>query len=176
MEPVYLRALEVGDLDRTYQWRNDRALPRTLENGTRYVSRGAEEAWLREKQISSPVEVNLAVCLKDSLEHIGNIHLTNIDWVDRRGEVQFLEGESIVREPRYQPVALRLLTDYAMKTLGLHRLYAYVIGDNAQSIKMFEACGWRVEVWMREHAFRDGHFRDVAIVGLCASDLASETG
>jgi RimJ/RimL family protein N-acetyltransferase len=176
MEPVYLRALDVNDLDCSYQWRNDRKSRGTMRNPFRYISHGAEEAWLSEKQIASPVEVNLAICLKANSQHIGNIHLTSIDWVARRGEVQLLAGASIERVFEYQLAAIRLLTEYALKTLGLNRLYAYIVVDDTESIRMFEACGWTVEVRMREHAFRDGRFKDVAIVGLCAGDLARETG
>ena len=66
MESVYLRALELDDLDRTYKWHNDRELYRAMGE-FHYVSRATEEEWLRKKQVFSTNEVNLADLLDRQL-------------------------------------------------------------------------------------------------------------
>ena len=71
MEPVYLRALELGDLDRTYKWHNDPELYKKLVGSFHYFSRATEEEWLQKKQVYSPQEVDLAICLTDNSRHIG---------------------------------------------------------------------------------------------------------
>ena len=49
MEPVYLRALEIEDLERTYKWHNDASLYKTLGSPFRFISKSAEKAWLIQK-------------------------------------------------------------------------------------------------------------------------------
>ena len=63
MKPVYLRALELDDLDRTYKWHNDSELYKTIGVFQVYVHRTTDEEWLRKKLAFSNEEVNLAICL-----------------------------------------------------------------------------------------------------------------
>jgi RimJ/RimL family protein N-acetyltransferase len=175
MELIYFRALEPGDLERTYQWHNDPNLYKTLGGVFHYVSRTTEEEWLRQMAAFSNREINLAVCLTENSQHIGNIYLRNIDWVARHGEVHLFIGEAGERLKGYGQAATRLLARYAFRDLGLLRLYCFIIGDNQPSIKMFEKCGWMVEGKLRNHTFKDGHFKDVLAMGICASDIPSES-
>jgi RimJ/RimL family protein N-acetyltransferase len=174
MGPVYLRALELDDLDRTYKWHNDPELYKTLGGPFRYVSRATDEEWLRKKQLFSTEEVNLAICLTSNLQHIGNIYLRNIDWVARHGELQIWIGEPDQRSKGYGQAAVRLLIKHAFQDLGLLRLYLFVLEDNQPAIKVHEKCGFVVEGRLRKHFFKDGKFRDYLVMGLCADDSASK--
>ena len=171
LEPVFLRALELDDLDRTYKWHNDPELYKMLVGPFHYVSRATEEEWLRNKQTYSSQEVNLAICLTENSQHIGNIYLRNINWIAHHGEVHLFIGETGERSKGYGQTAIRLLSEYAQHDLGLFRLYAFILGDNKPSIKMFEKCGWKVEANLRKHAFKGGKFKNVVVMGICFSDL-----
>jgi diamine N-acetyltransferase len=170
MEPVYLRALEIGDLERTYKWHNDQQMYRVMGGVFHYVSRTSEEVWLREKQAYSPKEMSLAICLTEDSQHIGNIYLRNIDWISRHAEIQIWIGEPDQRSKGYGQAALRLLTKYALQDLALFRLYAFILEDNIPSLRMFEKYGWIVEAKLRKHAFIDGEFKNFIVMGLCADD------
>jgi len=174
MDPVYLRALELSDLDRTYKWHNDADLYETLGSPYRFVSHASEEEWLRKKQAYSPQEVSLAVCLTENSQHIGNIYLRNIDWVARNAELAIFFGETDQRLKGYGTIAARLLIKHAFQDLGLVRLYAFVIEDNGPTIRVSEKAGWTIEGKLRKHAFKDGKFKDVVVLGFCAGDLPSE--
>lgn len=50
MEPVYLRALEIEDLERTYKWHNDASLYKISGSPFRFISKSAEKAWLTRKK------------------------------------------------------------------------------------------------------------------------------
>lgn len=174
MEPVYLRALELDDLDRTYRWHNDQELYETI--GTfHYVSRATDEEWLRRKQSWSTEEVNLAICLTRSSDHIGNIYLRNIDWVARHGELRIWIGEPGQRSKGYGQAAVRLLIRHAFLDLGLLRLYLYVLEDNQRAIRAYEKCGFTMEGRLRQHFFRDGRFKDYLVMGLLVSDCTPES-
>ena len=57
-----------------------------------YASRASDEEWLRKKQMFSDEEVNLAICLTENSQHIGNIYLRNIDWIARHAELRIFIG------------------------------------------------------------------------------------
>lgn len=170
MELIYLRALELDDLERTHRWHNDPALYESLTEPFRYVSRTAEEEWLRKKIAYSTQEMNLAICLTDDSQHIGNIYLRNIDWVSRCGELSIFIGESGQRSKGYGQAAVRLLIKHAFQDLSLLRLYLFVLAGNKPAIKMYEKCGFVVEGKLRRHLLKDGELKDTLIMGLCADD------
>jgi RimJ/RimL family protein N-acetyltransferase len=170
MDDVYLRALEVADLERTWKWHNDPRLYDTLVSPFRYVSQAAEEVWIRTKVAYSRTEVQLAICLKEGDRHIGNIHLTDIDWVARHGSLGLFIGETEDRSKGYGQQAVRLMLRHAFADLGLYRVYLTVLDDNPQAIRVYEKCGFVVEGRLRQHAYKRGQFRDLILMGICVSD------
>jgi RimJ/RimL family protein N-acetyltransferase len=170
---VYLRALELDDLDRIYKWHNDPLLYETLVGAFRPVSRAAAEEWLRKKMTYSTQEESLAICLKSDSRHIGNIYLRNIDWGARHAETGILIGDSSQRGKGCGTTARRLQIAHAFQDLGLQRLYATVLADNKAVIRMNEKCGFVVEGRLRRHIFKNGEFRDALILAICADDYFS---
>jgi|WetSurMetagenome_2_1015567.scaffolds.fasta_scaffold24033_3 diamine N-acetyltransferase len=170
MEPVYLRSLEIGDLDRTYRWHNNHELYKTM-GVFHYVSRATEEDWLQKKQAFSNDEVNLAICLTNNSQHIGNIYLRNIDWIARNAELRIFIGEPDQRSQGYGQAAVRMLVKHAFEDLGLVRLYLTVIDGNEAGRRAYEKCGFVAEGKFRKHFFNEGRLKDCWVMGLCADDL-----
>ncbi len=171
---IYLRSLELGDLDRTHKWHNDPALYETLMGTFRYVSKFAEEEWLRKKIVYSTKEVNLAICLTSDSQHIGNFYLLNIDWIARTADMGALIGEPGELAKGYGTEALRLVMKHAFKDLGLLKLYAPTFSDNNAAIKHLEKCGAVTEGRLCKHCFKNGRFKDVLIMAIYAEDSASK--
>ncbi|HKZ43858.1 MAG TPA: GNAT family protein [Anaerolineales bacterium] len=170
MVEMYLRALELSDLDRTHKWHNDPELYKTLGGVFRYTSLQTEEQWLKEAVAGRPDAVNLAVCLANNDEHVGNIYLRDIDWINRHGEVHQFIGISGQRMKGIGAQAVGILQDYAFKQLGLERLFVHIIHDNIAAIKSLEKNGWQIEGKLRKHIFKNGEFKDVIVMGFCRDD------
>lgn len=168
---VLLRSLEIEDAERIYKWHNDANLYDSLLSPFRCVSLAVVEEWLRKKQSYSNQEINWAIYLTTNSQHIGNIYLRNIDWISRHGELNIFIGDVEQRAKGYGKAAVRLLIEYALKDLGLQRLYLFVLKDNMSAIKMYEKCGFIKEGELRGHIFKDSQFKDVLIMGLCAGDV-----
>ena len=166
-QTVYLRALDLSDLDRTQRWHNDRSLYETLAGPFRYASRAVEEEWLRRAQAPSAQQVNLAICLSATSEHIGNIYLREIDWIARHAELHIFIGDPRQRGNGYGRAAVRQLIDYAFGDLGLHRVYLFVLADNHAAQRAYVACGMVHEGVLRDHAYKAGAYRDVLVMGIC---------
>jgi diamine N-acetyltransferase len=164
---VYLRSLELSDLERAYKWHNDAALYEFVMGTFRYTSRASEEDWLRKMQSYSTQEVNLAICLTSNSEHIGNIYIRHIDWVARHGRLTgVIIGDPDQRSKGYGQAALHLLIKHAFRDLGLLRLWGFVLEEHMQSIRMLENCGFVVEGKLHKHAFKGGELKDVLVMGI----------
>ncbi|HUU20549.1 MAG TPA: GNAT family protein [Sedimentisphaerales bacterium] len=173
-EKIYLRSLELVDLDRIRKWHNDPVLYETFSGPFRYVSSATDEEWLKNKVRYSMQEINLAICLAENSQHIGNIYLRDINWVARHAELAIFIGEPDQRSKGYGQAAVRLLKKHAFEDLGLLRLYLTVLVDNRGAIRMYEKCGFVVEGQLRRHAFKQGMFKDVLIMGTCIEESSEE--
>ena len=167
---VYLRALGLEDLPRVLQWHNNPALYTTLGGPFRYVSLEAEEQWLR-RILDGRDQVNLAICTTAAGEHIGNIYLRDIDWISRHGELHAFIAAPDCRGKGYGTEAVRQLLKHAFCDLGLLRVFLHVLADNEAAIGVYSRCGFAVEGRLRQHAFKQGEFRDVLVMGICRSGL-----
>lgn len=162
-QTVRLRALTEGDLDRVLAWHNDRELYGSLGGRFRYVSREAETEWF-QRISQAKDQVNLAICLADSEEHIGNIYLRGIDWVARNCELHAFIAHKQNRGQGYGSSAVQQIVRHAFEDLGLARVYLHVLCSNAAAIAMYEKCGFAREGVLKRHAFKAGAFEDVLVM------------
>jgi RimJ/RimL family protein N-acetyltransferase len=169
MSPIYLRALELSDLERTHRWHNNQEMYATMGSTFRFVSPATEEAWLRSLDTKSVDEVNLAICMTETSEHIGNIYLRHIDWIARHASAHIFIGEVGERSSGYGYVAAMLLVEHAFADLGLRRVYLLALAGNV-SVRLAQKCGFVVEGVLRQHAFIQGMFKDVVVMGRFADE------
>ena len=167
MEPVYLRALEVEDLERTHKWHTDPSLYKTLGSNFRFVSRSTEETWIKRKCSVSENEINLAICLNNTNNHVGNIYLRDIDWISRRGTLHIFIGDVEDQGKGYGQSAIRQLISYAFDELNLQKIWLTILTENTVARYMYEKCGFIVEGTLKRHVYKNGQFKDVTCMGLC---------
>jgi RimJ/RimL family protein N-acetyltransferase len=167
---IYLRSLDMSDLDRVYEWQNSPDLYE-LFSGITYqpVSHKSVEEWLLKRITYSKSEVNMAICLIQSNDHIGNIYLRDIDWISRKGTVHLFIPNTENQGKNYGHEALRALLHYAFSTLGLNRLYLTAIASNTRAITFYQKHGFLNEGILKEHVYKNGDYLDVVIMGLCKS-------
>lgn len=171
-EPIYLRALEAADVGRCLAWHNDRDLYKTLVGPFRFVSPQAEQAWIERRSAFSQSELSLAICICGSDKHVGNIYLREIDWISRNAQLGVFIGATDEKSKGYGQSAIRQLLSYAFCDLGLKKIYVHVLADNAEAIRAYEKCGFRVEGQLKNHAFKKGEWKDLIVMGVCSEDFA----
>jgi UDP-4-amino-4,6-dideoxy-N-acetyl-beta-L-altrosamine N-acetyltransferase len=96
---------------------------------------------------------------------VGTIGLSNIDRANRRAEYGILIGEADARGKGLAREASRLILAYAFETLRLHRVYLHVFPENEPAIRLYRGLDFEREGVMRQHAWKDGTFRDVVVMG-----------
>ncbi len=160
-----MRALELDDLDRLHRWHNSAEMYQSLVGYFGWVSRKSEEEFLSKKSVRSNSEVNLAICLTETREHIGNIYLRDIDWISRHGVLHIFIGNQEHRGKGYGTEAVMELTAHAFSELGLHRVFLRVLEENQGAIRTYEKCGFVTEGVLRDQVFKGGRFQNVVVMG-----------
>lgn len=167
-ENIYLRPIAREDIDRGWlEWINDPEITLHLA-GNLPVSRESLERYYQASQ--PPAAVMFAICRSEDDRYVGNIRISEIDWVSRHATYGWLIGDRTAHGRGYGTEALRLMLRYAFRELGLHRIYTTIWVDNIASLRANEKVGFRVEGRLRECLFKRGRHVDATMVSMLRSD------
>jgi RimJ/RimL family protein N-acetyltransferase len=169
-ERLYLRPLEVTDLELCQVWINDPEIRPYLSRAFP-ADRAGQRAWI-EKQDRGDIRsgLALAIVLREGNRHIGNMGLHRINWIHRSAETGTLIGERDCWSQGYGSEAKLLLVEYAFNTLGLNRLSSRVLATNPRSLACQLKCGYVEEGRIRQAMFKDGQWVDEILLGLLAEE------
>lgn len=156
---VYLRALEAEDYKTSVKWRNDDDVTSRLGGGKYFVSNEIEKQWVLNT-INQHKDVKLAICTVEDNQYIGNVYLTDIDYVNRKAHSHILIGNHDFWNGGYGTEAMYLLLDYAFNQKNLRRIEAIVLEDNIGSQKMHEKLGYKKEGLLRQSVYKDGVYKN----------------
>lgn len=163
-EKVRLRAIESGDLNLVHAWENDSSLwhlgatvqPYSREVIAEFIANAGHDIWAT-KQLRMMIE---------TLEGrtIGTIDLFDIDPKHQRVGIGILIASEDNRRQGFAKDALALLCDYCCEVLGLHQIYCHVTVDNAASIALFKAVGFKECGTLRDWVRKGRTFTDAVIM------------
>lgn len=113
-----------------------------------------------------------AVTLKGSPTLVGTCGYEVLSPYDQRGEIGYdlaraHWGQGIMRE------ALEAVIAYSFTQLGLNRIQAYVLADNARSIGLLRRLHFETEGVLREYRRFKGRFSDWVLMALLKRDWQS---
>lgn len=162
-ERVTLRALEQSDVDTLRPFFQDMAsLDYYLPTTARPLNRRQLEKLLDDWNDG---QESFVFAVQSDHQLVGLINLDGVDWPNGHAEIGIAltlpeaRGKGLARE------AMQLMLQFAYLELGLHRLFARIIEDNAPSIRLFKSLDFRPEGVMKEHVYRHGHYRNMLIYG-----------
>jgi len=163
---IYLRILNVKDVDGNYaKWLNDPEIviynshgrfPMTVEKLREYVI----------ESYKSNVSLVFAVVDKDTDEHIGNISLQSINWIDRNAEIAFLLGEKSYWGKNVMYEAGTLLINHGFKMLNLHRIYCGTSSENKGMQILAGKLGMIKEGVRKDAMFKNDKYVDIIEYGI----------
>lgn len=162
---VRLRAFESSDLDANHAFLNDYETLRTMMSGIPFPSSFADEQqWLQQQSCYTRGEYQFAI---EDFEGdlVGRCGIIKVDWKNRMGELAIMLGTPY-RHRGYGKEAMQLLVDFCFREMNLHRLKVTVFAMNEPAMRTYLGCGFVQEGLLRDEVFRDGEYRDVAILGL----------
>lgn len=170
---VRLRALEETDLERCYTWINDPEVTEHLT--TRFpISMHDERQWLLR---ASSGDGDKVFAIETAAgEHIGNIGLHRIRYLDGNAELGILIGAKERWNQGYGTDAILTLLRFAFEEMNLHRVYLRVDADNPRAIRCYEKCGFAREGTLREATYRRGLYKDQYIMSVLAQEFRATHG
>lgn len=170
-EVVLLRRWQEGDVPAIVAACQDPEIPRWTALPSPYSERDAREYLARtEADRIIGRELGVAVVDPSSGGLLGSCGLARFDWDDRRAEI----GYWVAAEARRRSVgtrATRLLSRWALRSLGLERIELLANPDNEPSQRLALSAGFTREGLLRQYRRRKGRREDYVIFSLLAADL-----
>jgi ribosomal-protein-alanine N-acetyltransferase len=163
---IVLRILTETDVQGNYsKWLNDPEITEFNSHGRFPMTIDKLKQYVRNSNESGTALV-LAVVNKNTHEHIGNISLQAINWIDKNAEISFLLGEKKYWGKGIMYEAGSMLIKHGFDILNLHRIYCGTSFDNKGMQKLAEKLGFIKEGVRKEAMFKKGKYLDVVDFGL----------
>ena len=159
-EHIFLRALELSDLDFLYTLENDESLWEVSNTTTPY-SKYILLQYLENshRDIYDVQQLRLAICKKEDEALGGFIDLYDFDPKHSRVGVGIVIFSEEDKRKGYASEALGLTCNYAFKHLNVHQIFAGISEQNQGSIKLFEKAGFERGGLKKEWIFSDGNYK-----------------
>jgi RimJ/RimL family protein N-acetyltransferase len=130
-------------------------------------------AWVtgQAERLRSGLSLDLAIADVGSDALLGAIGMHGFRWHDRRAEI----GYWLAPEARGRGAAscaLRLLSRWALGTLGIVRIDLFAEEENVASVRVAERAGFVREGLLRSYLEIKGRRRSVLVFSLLAHDVA----
>jgi RimJ/RimL family protein N-acetyltransferase len=165
-ESIYLRALNTKDIEGNYKfWLNDPDVIQYNSHGRFPMTPEKLFAYVQSAQQSNSALI-LAVIDNNTDQHIGNISLQAINWIDRNAEIAFLLGEKGFWGKGIMLEAGNLLLHHGFQTLNLHRIHCGTSSENTGMQKLAEKLNMQKEGVRIEAIFNNGVYHDIFEYGL----------
>lgn len=115
-------------------------------------------------------EVLLVVEDKTAGKLIGHVGLYKIDRIAKKTEYGILLADDDSRGKGYGTKATSLMVEYAFKTLGMHKVTAEVLSENAPSVAMFKKCGFIIDGCLRDDVYKNDRYYNVYCMSIINED------
>jgi RimJ/RimL family protein N-acetyltransferase len=163
---LVIRRLELADADAVWRYKQ---MPEAVQyQSWRPVSLEEVQSFILRNQRVAPNApgewLQVAVCLKDSGELIGD---TGLHFLDDSAQAEIGYTISPMHQRRgYGTEAVRAVLGYLFAGLGKHRVTASIDPRNTPSAAVLEKLGFRKEAHFRMSFFIDGEWQDDCVYGL----------
>jgi len=139
---------------------------------TRAAFRRRLTAYARDREVGAAYPFFVFRTVDEALT--GGITLSNVRrGVAQMGSVGYWCGRPFARQG-LTLAAVRALSDFAFRTLGLHRLEAACVPENAPSRLLLRQAGFREEGEARAYLKINGSWRDHVLFGLVSPVVGHE--
>lgn len=168
---VYLRAFNQEDANTTHKWRTDEEVISTLVGRKYFVSLDYEKKWVSDVIFSPGSNIKLAVCIKDTDQHIGNAYLDNVDSFNQNALFSLMIGEKSFWGKGLGTELTMLMLYHAFYSMNLKRVQSYQLRDNIGSIQVHNKCGFQQEGILRNAVFKNGNLVDLNVMGILKEEF-----
>jgi len=145
-------------------WINSREVTEGLVVGSFPVTPGALSDFLRSNTDHNNA-VFLGIVRRDNNEHIGNIKLSNFDWIARTTELGIMIGDSNSQGLGLARESCELVIEHAWQELNLEKVWLTVFATNKPAIALYEKLGFVLEGVQKRQVLVKGQMTDKLFYG-----------
>lgn len=169
-QAVTLRSLDAEDAEVFYLWSQDREVTQFSVSSYAFPQAQSEIcAWLNKVNQDSK-SVMFGICCIKTGKLVGYTGLVSISQINRSAEYFILIGDKHYWGKGVATNVTQLVTAYAFRDLGLHRLELTAFVDNKAAIRAYENAGYQHEGIKRQAGFRHGGFYDKVQMSVLVTD------
>lgn len=155
---IYLRILEEEDIPMTTKWINDPEISEIM--GYLPVKSFYSQLQWFKNSVQREDRHIFAIVENKTDEHIGNVGLGNIDFINRHCMFNIFIVKNSNRSKGIGTEATKLALSFAFNKLNMNKVYLRTSERFIEANKMYQKLGFVKEGTMREHYFTNGHYED----------------
>ena len=160
-DKIILRPITLNDEELILKWRNDPSVKSNFifrEELTREV----HEKWMKQKvETGEVIQFIIEEKIGDHEIPIGSVYLQKVDLQNMNAEYGIFIGETNARGKGYGTECANLILKFAFETLGLHKVYLRVLGDNVIAQRSYMKAGFIKEGRFIDHLKIEGKYHDL---------------
>ncbi|MHA1976720.1 MAG: GNAT family N-acetyltransferase [Candidatus Hodarchaeales archaeon] len=168
---IYLRGVELSDVPELMKYWNNRELKRFLHAITPHAIQEEEEwvrkTWSERRKGKSYV---FAVVLVDSNLYIGNVEVSIMDTLSRRGNLGIAIFNPNYWSKGHGTEAIGMILGYSFTTLNLHSVQLSVFSNNPRAQRCYEKNGFKKTGVRREALYSDGEYLDIYLLDITKNE------
>lgn len=164
MERVFLRSLEITDINENYlSWFKDEEVTKFLEVDGKSLTKEEVIRYINEGKNSKSYFM-YAICIKENNKHIGNLKIGPINYKHGISDFITVIGDRTQWGKGLASEAIRLGIKLAFEKFNIRKLSAGVYSDNVGSIKAYTNAGFIIEGTLKDHYVFKGKYQDRVMV------------
>ncbi|MEC0212075.1 GNAT family protein [Paenibacillus ehimensis] len=162
---IYLRPVEMSDLDDYYAYLSDPTTSRFT--GTQKVfSRQTAASWIEHISKPDSSRVDLMIISQATDRLVGEVVLNDIDPVNRSANIRIAIAGQANQGKGYGTEAMLLMLHHAFGRLNLHRVELSVYAFNDRAIHVYEKLGFKREGIQRDCLFLNHQYHDAITMSI----------
>jgi UDP-4-amino-4,6-dideoxy-N-acetyl-beta-L-altrosamine N-acetyltransferase len=163
---IDLRDLVPADSEYLFAWRREPEVNRWMSDQPPQTQ-AAQDRWLAD--LLDDADRKGWIITRNGAPS-GFLTLAGLTNCNRRAEWGWYIGDPDARGRGVGRAAQALGLDKAFDDFGLEKVWAEVLAENEAALKAQSAAGFRREGYLRNHALKDGQFRDVVVLAILAEE------
>lgn len=171
-DKIYLRILEKSDIALTHKWINDSVISEIM-GYLPVLSLENQLEWY-DKVKNDKKRFIFAICKIENDEHIGNVGLGNIDYINRHCMFNIFIASDENKGNGSGSGATKLILKFAFERLNLNKVFLQTSKRFVSANKMYLKLGFQIDGVLREHYYTNGVYEDKTIYSILRKDFNNE--
>ncbi|MBM4249405.1 MAG: GNAT family N-acetyltransferase [Euryarchaeota archaeon] len=171
---IFLRPIDMRDMERFFRWFNDPRLRRHLLLPFP-TTRMAEKEFI-ERMTKLKDGVVLSIVVKRGGRLIGNVSLFKINGIHRSADLGIAIADLSMASKGFGTEAMGLVLDYAFGTLNLNRVELSVHDFNRRAEAAYRRLGFVEEGRRRQSYYCDGEYHDDILMAMLRDEWKNGRG